>query len=790
MSNPLSTNAPDFLLNQFLNFPTTRPGVAYFNQIDVPFTNAILQEDIFLESIPPIRDDSDLSSVSIPDMYDLSDTDISDYQVDISTQRIEKFTNLVLVPANASQARRAYTRLDACGNSLLRNAIQYNYDSFVNDQNTTINPFNYVLEYDNGGGFVTIPRLNTDYSYLFDVKSGYITFFGEDASLPDDIKDGSASLRLTFYRYNGQKGVASLNELVNAQVPRATEFIELFTKQPPVFTNNTDSLETANANGKLSVAWTKGSAYDLSYTLVDGKQLPFVDTIQVDISSSDHPNEFVPFQTLGGVDGMGTDISFLDVYYLDEYAYDESTTYALDENGSYTFRIYGKNESADVSYHYLFYPDLSFSIDTDIPSGNPMIELSNLEVVDASTTLVVVNGIPSVRAYTVEMDISISPLSSIARRSLSATEYATLTLSGEYIASQEQISTDICGGNGVMVFSLQEGDTSANLVDFRLADIYPTGLRGSLFSTESLPSLSLRAYNVKGETVQDISFSRSSGGGGGSAPTTWWMDVSSIVLDASGQLTSTVVPFASGTYDISINTLTVDRGNGDIDISVVDISMWERERAVASPLTHEGQLLFIEGRYCGYSYVSSSIAGGSVYRDWSDVSNASAGGSLDYTFDSSGVPDVIRARGILTGSETKYKWMARRFDNVKTDTVGRFRTIRINSLLRSAWPNSWRVYVLQLVYHGTEVDTTGTGVIETYDDRTSWMDARRFLSSRLAESPYVSTAVDGYGCAYGPSQIALQYNPFGSMVSAVFVLVGIASDADPAESFLTSVELS
>jgi len=732
-----SNSASEFLLKQFLNVPTNKPGQAYSNEFEMNFSNYILQEDIFVESIP---DTPDLSAVEAPIEYGLTQADYTSYAVDICLGTVEYFEKLVLVKVESSRTPFSWYRVDASGNSLLRNAIQYNYKAVG-----TNFPYNYKLFVND----TEIGRGDTRYRWMFDVKSGYITFFETD--LPSQI----TKLELTFYRYNGEKGLSGFKLGNNNFIDN--NFIDYFIKQPPVFTDN--SANTSYANGVIDIHWYKGQEYDISYTLSkSGMVLPHIDTIHIDVSSSEAPSNRIRFAS------VAPDVSNYEFYYGDS-----SGGITFNETHTYTLRVYGENQSNDNSYNELIYEDISFDFtQNSLPASAPVILTGGTipRVDDSTVETVLVNGIPSIRKFSIiDLSFTIDPISTeYLLRDRNSTAYADLTLTNT-IAYQPQISEDICGGTDVRQFTAEDGDISAS-IDLSLTDIYPGR---TVYEPERLSLFSFTAVNIKGTQTLDLSFARNGG-----STTTWWVDASSVVLDTSGALTASLIEQGTNTYDICINEVTRD----GVDISVVDICMGQYQRMDASAIDAH-QLLFVEGSFCGAGYRSTRLgqSGTEVYRDWAEV------GGPNYTdLSNAGIPDVIRDRG-YDDTSPLFKWCAKRFADVVTDASGRFRTIRIDGKTRDTWPSSWRVYAIQYLY-GT--DKTETAFL----DRTSWMDTRRSLSSRFSESPYLKTAIDGFGCAYTNEQIALKLNPRIGHISIVYLLIGIPNTAPHEESFFTTVELS
>src|SRR6056297_3187584 len=192
MSNGLSAdNKSEFLFKNYLRFPTNIPNSLFFNEQNVKFNDYIQAENIFLQNIP---DDPDFDISNSLGNSRYPNQIFKNYYID-KNDVLEKFEELELqeVPNSNGKSFTAFVGGDDTNlKTILTDAFQYNYG-----QN---NKFAYEL-YTSDGTFIDLT--NTNYNYIFDIKSGYITFFG------DNLVGVSSSSppKLTFVRYRGAKSL-------------------------------------------------------------------------------------------------------------------------------------------------------------------------------------------------------------------------------------------------------------------------------------------------------------------------------------------------------------------------------------------------------------------------------------------------------------------------------------------------------------------------------------------------------------------------------------------------------
>lgn len=666
-----NTQKTDFLFNQFLNQTTTRPGLDYFNQVDIPYQNYIPQEDVWIQDIPA---NPDFSSNDIPPEYDISRTEgveryVEDYQLDLNSGYVERFIKLKLKCINKNNAPLTYSALDPSGGSLLADAIQYNYK---NNQSESFNPYNYILYYKSGGTDVAIQRSSKAYGYLFDIKSGYITFYG--SALPANIQNGNAVLYLTFCRYIGVKGMKGINDVLN------TKLDNYLTHNPPAFEDNSGNSRYDRAAFELY--WRKGAAYDVSYHLsTTGEELPHITSIHIDLSGDD----WIPIAELSG-NATNHTIHLGDSYNID------GVDLSFNDEGLYHFRVYGVNHSQDPSINTLDYLDISFQNVETFPDNAPTLGFQRAFDV-SNEKYININGIPNILSVDVlNGQFTISDVSDgFLLRNREKTECAEFIGDTKYDISNQ-------------LFKIS--DLNGNELTFDVSNIQ---FRNSLFIQGDLSLGSLDAFNIRGVSSSIVDVSRAR----------WWLDASSLVFDdepSFPELTQSI-------FDISLEEIDHDDGDKTYKVSR---NPFDHSRNIVDDIS-SSSLFFAEARFVGVYYHSSLIGGETYYRDWSDVSGPDYSG-----LSGEGIQDVIRENREKTGEQ--YKWIGKRFD-ISISTIDQtYRVLNINGETTSQkWRDmGLRVYILQHLYDNVE----GTGEpfsMTTWMDATRSLSSR-VSSSPFIES--------------------------------------------------------
>jgi hypothetical protein len=190
-----TTEQTEVLFKSYLNVPYNLPQNIFAIENKVPFSNYVFNDEII-----PINIDKDpnFTTSALPTHYGSltkgsgSGYDYENYEIFPDNEPyLEKFTRLKLT--NISGAPKSFYKVDISGNSLLKDAFQLNYG--VN------NKFFYSIFADN-----TNILTNSDFRPIFDIKSGYVTFFG---TVP------SGDIYITFVRYIGPKGVKTDANTIN-----------------------------------------------------------------------------------------------------------------------------------------------------------------------------------------------------------------------------------------------------------------------------------------------------------------------------------------------------------------------------------------------------------------------------------------------------------------------------------------------------------------------------------------------------------------------------------------------
>jgi hypothetical protein len=193
----------EVLFKDYLELPYTVPEQSIANEITIKRNNYTLGEQVFIDNIPPNPSFSDANfgdfhnSTSSPTRYQRDTTGVVEKIIEIP---------LTLIDGTNGKTYTAYETIDGEQVSLLQNSFQFSFGNL-----RTI-PYNYTL-YNDGN---VIEKTNTTHKYIFDFKTGYITFYGTVPSGP---------LKLTFVRYCGRigtnniklDGITASNEIITIE---------------------------------------------------------------------------------------------------------------------------------------------------------------------------------------------------------------------------------------------------------------------------------------------------------------------------------------------------------------------------------------------------------------------------------------------------------------------------------------------------------------------------------------------------------------------------------------------
>ena len=218
----------DVLLKSAFGFPSTDEGKAWYEETAIPFNNYIIGEDIFVESIPSIPDFNTNGIVRTAVELNLNQSDFSNYShddtnksscsiVDDSTGVVRRYQYIILeeVPQISSTGRSWY-KVDNNGNNVIKDAFQFNYKRYIDDEGNVQSPYLYTVNTENtvSKPAKSLPSGSSGGNWFIDIKSGVLFFpdFGNLSSGDSDYNISSSNKPvLTIYVYVGDKGIDKLN---------------------------------------------------------------------------------------------------------------------------------------------------------------------------------------------------------------------------------------------------------------------------------------------------------------------------------------------------------------------------------------------------------------------------------------------------------------------------------------------------------------------------------------------------------------------------------------------------
>ena len=218
----------DVLLKSAFGFPSTDEGKAWYEETAIPFNNYINGEDIFVETIPSIPDFDTNGTVRTADELNLNQSDFSNYShddtnksscsiVDDSTGVVRRFQYIILeeVPQISSTGRSWY-KIDNSGNNVIKDAFQFNYKRYTDDEGNVQSPYLYSVNTENtvSKPAKSLPSGSSGGNWFIDIRSGVLFFpdFGNLSSGDNDYKISSSNKPvLSIYVYVGDKGIGKLN---------------------------------------------------------------------------------------------------------------------------------------------------------------------------------------------------------------------------------------------------------------------------------------------------------------------------------------------------------------------------------------------------------------------------------------------------------------------------------------------------------------------------------------------------------------------------------------------------
>ena len=220
----------DILIKQSFGFPSTSENKQWYEETSVKFNNYLNGEELFLNVIPntpdfdicgTVRTSEEVGLVSGDFMNFISDnSDKSTCSiVDDSTGTIRRYRLLILqqTPQLGDDAGTSWYKLNSFSNNVVKDAFQFNFKQYKDEQGNVIQPYLYGL-YTQKSTSSVLPFGRSGGNWIFEVKNGIIFFpdfnnFSNgtqtDSKFQINVIDNFPVL--TFYKYIGQKGINILN---------------------------------------------------------------------------------------------------------------------------------------------------------------------------------------------------------------------------------------------------------------------------------------------------------------------------------------------------------------------------------------------------------------------------------------------------------------------------------------------------------------------------------------------------------------------------------------------------
>ena len=226
-----TTEKVDILIKQSFGFPSTSENKQWYEETSVKFNNYLNGEELFLDVIPNIPDFDTHGTVKTPEEVGLVSGDFMNFNSDInnkstcsivddSTGTVRRYRLLILqqTPQLGDDAGSSWYKLNSSSNNVVKDAFQFNFKQYKDENNNVIQPYLYGLYTEKSTSSV-LPFGRSGGNWIFEVKNGIIFFpdfinFSNEEIVPDskfqiNISDNFPVL--TFYKYIGQKGINTLN---------------------------------------------------------------------------------------------------------------------------------------------------------------------------------------------------------------------------------------------------------------------------------------------------------------------------------------------------------------------------------------------------------------------------------------------------------------------------------------------------------------------------------------------------------------------------------------------------
>lgn len=309
-----NTVTSELLLKLAFRVPANVPGSELSQETHMKFNDYFTEDAMFLDPVPDTLDRSASDKETTPPVdYGLTgglDVDYDGYER-YPSQHVERFSRLVLENVRRSDTglyrlTTSYTRYDASGNSLLRNTLQFNYGDG--------NSYDYFLFIDGE----LIEKGDRQRNWYFDVRSGYITFYGT-------APVAGQTIELTFVRYIGKKSVRAFRSEIDATYQE--------------FNGKFETLKE-DISGTLGVFEGRIDTIDASFQAVNTK-------IDTDISALSHRVDASLASLNTSVEQLIDDVSNSINTSIDELRVDVS---AIQTEKITTFEVNNVDVSGDIDF--------------------------------------------------------------------------------------------------------------------------------------------------------------------------------------------------------------------------------------------------------------------------------------------------------------------------------------------------------------------------------------------------------------------------------------------------------
>ena len=198
----MSSEIPDsdkvqLLFKEFTGVTNVKQSTAFPGE-NFAFTDYIFGNRVFNEDIPTNLP-SGLQSIDLDSCGNIIDGDF----IDLPEYKLRFYKKLKLDPAEPGSLKSWYIS-DGSGGSILKDAIPFKYDPV----NSSYRQFCYRrTSVGPPATYFQIQQYSNPTFWLFDYKSGFLEFYGDEATLTPyfTATDGP---HFSFFKYIGEKGAA------------------------------------------------------------------------------------------------------------------------------------------------------------------------------------------------------------------------------------------------------------------------------------------------------------------------------------------------------------------------------------------------------------------------------------------------------------------------------------------------------------------------------------------------------------------------------------------------------